>query len=327
MRPDDADALWERRNDPEVARHQDWTLPWPRERATVVTDEVAAMDGPTDGEWWMATVTDLDDTVSYGDLAVRLTWEGRSAEIGYTFAREHWGNGYATEAAAALVDRLFSGGRITRVQGTLHPDNIPSAMVLERIGMLYEGRTRLSYWVGDENTDDLIYGMTREDHERWVNRIRTPPEELRLVPVDQSNESVVYKLRTHKTQEQFVAPMKWSYADALFPEIVDGAPLVPWMRGVEADGEMVAFVMLALVTDAHPEPYLWRLLVDRLHQRRGIGRRILDVVGEEVRAMGADTLLTSWAEGRGSPRPFYERYGFVPTGRIVDEETEARLTL
>ena len=32
-------------------------------------------------------------------------------------------------------------------------------------------------------------------------------------------------------------------------------------------------VMLALVTDAHPKPYLWRLLVDRRHQRRGIGRR------------------------------------------------------
>jgi diamine N-acetyltransferase len=42
--------------------------------------------------------------------------------------------------------------------------------------------------------------------------------------------------------------------------------------------------------------------------------------------MGAKTLLTSWVDGKGSPRPFYERYGFVATGEVVDDETEARLT-
>jgi hypothetical protein len=43
--------------------------------------------------------------------------------------------------------------------------------------------------------------------------------------------------------------------------------------------------------------------------------------------MGDSTLLTSWVEGRGSPRPFYLRNGFEPTGKIVDEETEARKQL
>ena len=82
--------------------------------------------------------------------------------------------------------------------------------------------------------------------------------------------------------------------------------------------------MLALVTDHHPEPYLWRLLIDRLHQRRGIGSMAMDLVEEECRKMGASTLVTSWGEGPGSPRPFYEGRGFRRTGRIVDEETEAR---
>ena len=31
----------------------------------------------------------------------------------------------------------------------------------------------------------------------------------------------------------------------------------------------------------------------------------------------------SWADGRGSPRPLYERYGFVPTGDIEDGEVVA----
>jgi len=84
-------------------------------------------------------------------------------------------------------------------------------------------------------------------------------------------------------------------------------------------------VMLARPSDVHPEPYLWRLLVDRRHQRRGVGRRILDLVVDECRALGAESLVTSWREGKGTPAPFYEHYGFRTTGRRLDGETEARL--
>jgi GNAT superfamily N-acetyltransferase len=168
--------------------------------------------------------------------------------------------------------------------------------------------------------------MTPDDHVAWVNRSRQAPDDVTWVPVDQSNEAAVSMLKTHWTQREFVAPMERSFANALFPEIVDGAAVEPWMRAVHADGELVAFVMLALITEAHREPYLWRLLVDRMHQRRGIGRRILDLVIEECRRMGATTLVTSWVPGRGTPEGFYLRNGFEPTGRVIDDEVEARLT-
>ena len=284
------------------------------------------MEGPENDQWWMAAVERIDTGQVVGDLNVRLSWEGRCAEIGYTFHSEHWGHGFAVEAAAALVDYLFGHPEVTRVFGMLHPANTASARVLERVGMLYEGHTRNSYWVGDENSDDWIYGMTPNDHRAWIDRQRHAPDTVTWEPVDQSNESDVYKLKTHWTQRDFVAPMESSYTDALFPEIVDGAPVEPWMRAVHADGELVAFVMLARVTEAHPEPYLWRLLVDRLHQRRGIGRRILDLVVEQCRTWGAETLLTSWNPVRGTPEPFYLAYGFELTGNIVDDEVEARLT-
>ncbi len=141
------------------------------------------------------------------------------------------------------------------------------------------------------------------------------------------NKAVVLALRTHHSQQAFVAPMLQSFADALLPDIVDGAPVVPWMRAIEADGETVGFVMLALTTPHQPEPYLWRLLIDRMHQRRGIASRALGLVADECRTMGDSTLLVSWAEGKGSPRPFYLAHGFVPTGRVVDGETEARRQL
>lgn len=327
VEPDDADALHARRNDPEVARYQDWLTPYSPEQAEDVIASTAEMEGPENEEWFMATVCNGETGEAVGDLVVELTREGRTAEIGYTFASEQWGKGEGVEAVDAWVDWLFDVVGVTRVEAKLHPDNRPSAMVLERTGFLFEGHTKLSYWLGDEVSDDWIYGLVRADREVWKDRPTHPPKDVQLVEVTTDNERAVYKLRTHKTQEEFVAPMSASYADALFPEVVDGAPVVPWMRAVVADDEIVGFVMLALTTEHHPEPFLWRLLVDRMHQRRGIGRRVLDLVGQECLARGDETLVTSWVEGKGSPEPFYLSHGFVPTGDIVDEETEARKNL
>jgi RimJ/RimL family protein N-acetyltransferase len=322
---EDAEGLWLRRNDAEVARYQNWTTPFARERVDQMVSDVIAAGGPAPEEWWMAAVC-LDGEV-IGDLALHLTWEGRSAEVGYTFASGHWGNGYATEALEALVGWLFTDAGITRAFGMLHPDNRASAMVLERTGFLFEGHTRLSFWLDDEVSDDWLYGMTRGDWSVWRSRPRTKPSTVRLVEVGLDNVESVAALRTHKSQEDFVAPMADSFRHAMFPEIVQGAPVVPWMRAIDADGTIVGFVMLALTTDHHPEPFMWRLLIDRVHQRRGVGAMALDLVADECRAMGDSTLLTSWTEGKGSPRPFYLAHGFEPTGEELDHETLARKQL
>lgn len=323
----DTDGLVAKRNDPEVAKYQDWTLPYTREQAEKRVSELVAMEGPENDEWWMAIVCDPDTGEVFGDLALHLGWDSQSAEVGYTFAREHWGKGYAAEALEALVEYLFEQLNVTRVFASLHPDNPASAMVLERVGMLFEGHTKSSFWIGGENSDDWIYGLTRPDWTRWRQRPHHPPAKVELVEIDVTNQPLVSKLATHKTQEEFVAPMSDTFTDALFPEVVNGAPVVPWFRAVVADDEIVGFVMLALRTEHHPEPYLWRLLIDRLHQRRGIGGRVLDLVAEECLRTGAKTLVTSWGAGKGSPEPFYLSHGFERTGRMIDNETEGRKNL
>ena len=327
VRPDDVHALFERRNDPAVARLQAWVTPYPRERAESIITEVLSMDGPVDGQWFMATVVEADTDEVVGDLVLHPTNELRTAEVGYSLSTSHWGKGYAAEALEAFVAWIVEALPVTRLAGMLHPDNRASAMVLERTGFVFEGHTRLSFWIGDDNSDDWIYGMTRADWEAWRDRPRTPPGDVHLGPVTQANKAEVLALRTHHSQRAFVAPMLDSFADALLPDIEDGAPVVPWMRAIEADGQTVGFVMLALATPHHPEPYLWRLLIDRMHQRRGIASRALELVADEFRAMGDSTLLVSWAEGKGSPRDFYLAHGFEPTGRVVDGETEGRLRL
>lgn len=327
MRSADAEAFAARRSDPDVARYQNWTTPYPIDRARTLVAESVAMDGPADGEWWMLTVADTDDATVLGDLVVHLTSQGRTAEIGYTLARDAWGAGYAVEAATALVRYLFDDIGVTRVEASLHPDNTASAMVLERIGMRFEGHTRSSFWLDDDNSDDWLYGMLRADWEQWQTRPRHRPESVELVDVTADNLHATMRLSTHRSQQRFVAPVTQSLAEALVPPVEHGVTVAPWYRAVAADGELAGFVMLARSQPGAEEPWLWRLLIDRMHQRRGIGSRVIDVVAEQCRDWGDDTLLTSWVPGKGSPEPMYLARGFVPTGEIDDGEVVARLAL
>ena len=321
----DVENLVARRSDPDVARYQNWESPYPREKAESMLADLQSMEGPEDQEWYMIGVE--RDGVLIGDLALHLSFGARIAEIGYTFDKTHWGHGYATEAVEALVGYLFEEVGVSRVSAMLHPDNLASAMLVERLGFDFEGHTKLSFWIGDENSDDWIFGLTRTQWEAWRDRRQSPPTDIQLVELDDENFGKFVAVTVHKTQERFVAPVSSSVMEAMFAHTETPHPAVPWMRGIVADGEVVGFVMLALRSEGYDEPYLWRLNVDRFHQRRGIGRWLLDTVVGLCRSWGDPSLLVSWVPGRGSPEQFYLDYGFVPTGEMEDDEIVARFDL
>lgn len=327
FRLDDAPALAASRSDPTTAVYQIWEAPYPLERAEALATEMATFDGPVAGQWVNTVIADAVTDTYLGDVAVCISDDERSAEVGYTLSPGARGRGLATLATARMIEWLFEHPRRHRVHAMIHPDNVASAMVLERLGFLFEGTDRGSCWVGDEVSDDGRYGMLRADWEAWRARPRTPPSNVSLIEVTEHNLMTVFGLRTHHSQERFVAPMPASLAQALVPESVDGAQVVPWFRAVEADGEIVGFAMVADVTAHHPEPFLWRLLIDRMHQRRAIGEQVVRLLADDRRGRGDRRLLTSWVPGHGSPEPFYLRLGFVPTGELVDGEIEAALAL
>ena len=323
-RLDDARAAFERRNLSEVARYQDWEMPYTLERAERSMAKAAAMDGPVDGTGWSITVVDAESPDRIlGDLYVELRWGSRVGYFGYTFHPDHWGKGYATEASLALVRYLFLDLGVSRIESSLHPDNLPSARVLEACGMLFEGQTRRSFWVGDECSDDMLYGMTRSDWDAWCDRPQHRPERVELTPITGANARAVAGLATHKSQEKFVSPMLGNLRDALAPPELDGAVLVPWYRAIEADGEIVGFVMATEITEAHPNPYLWRLLIDRMHERRGIGSAVLDQFERRCHDLGARAIEVSWGDGPGSPARLYLARGYEPSGKGTDGEIHA----
>jgi ribosomal-protein-alanine N-acetyltransferase len=68
------------------------------------------------------------------------TWEvgGAETEIGWGLAREHWGHGYATEAALALRDWALGERTLTRLISLIQQGNARSVRVAEKLGERYE---------------------------------------------------------------------------------------------------------------------------------------------------------------------------------------------
>lgn len=66
---------------------------------------------------------------------------GPEIEVGYRFAVEYWGKGYATEVAKASVAHGFEVIGLDRIIAVTKPDNEPSKRVLEKAGLSYVGET------------------------------------------------------------------------------------------------------------------------------------------------------------------------------------------
>lgn len=155
--------------------------------------------------------------------------------------------------------------------------------------------------------------------------------ELRDI-VTEADRAAALSLELEPGQDRFVASVAESFEDA-----ITYARAEPRFWTVNAGDQVVGFVM---ISDNIPSnrlaadpllvgPYfLWRLLIDRRHQRQGYGSAAIDAVVEYLRDRpGADVLFVSAGQGEGSPQPFYERYGFVPTGTLVENEVILQLDL
>jgi RimJ/RimL family protein N-acetyltransferase len=324
MVPGDAGALAAYRNDPGVAEHQSWPVPYPAAAAGALVADMAELGGPTDGEWVQLAIADAISDALLGDVAVHLFDGGRQAEIGYTLGAAHQGRGLATRAVGAVVDHLFTEGGVHRISASLDPKNIASERLLERLGFELEGVAREAVWHRDRWADDARWGLTAQGRADWLGRPRSAPTVVELVEVTADNLRQVLALRVQHSQERLVASNAISMAQVAVPDVDDGETVVAWPRAVRADGELVGFVMLAAPTARHPDWYLWRLMIDRRHQHRHIGQRVLALVTEHVTAAGGSALEVGWVPGPGSPEPFYLAAGFVPTGEVSDGEIVAR---
>ena len=87
-------------------------------------------------------------------------------EIGYWISEDRWGQGLATEAAAALTRVGFERLEATRVEIRVDPENARSLRVPPKLGFSHEGTLRgVGAPRGGRRADLTVFGMLRDELE------------------------------------------------------------------------------------------------------------------------------------------------------------------
>lgn len=145
---------------------------------------------------------------------------------------------------------------------------------------------------------------------------------MELVTAD--NVGKACRLAVRPDQEQFVAPVAWSLAEAYTQ------PEVAWPRLVLDGDRPVAFIMGAF--DPGNDTWffrcgIWRLNVAADQQGKGYGRFAVEAVLAEARRRGQQRASVLWVPGPGGPEGFYHRLGFQPTGETFADQVVGQITL
>jgi diamine N-acetyltransferase len=150
--------------------------------------------------------------------------------------------------------------------------------------------------------------------------------ELRAVTI--SNWEELIDLKVRDDQKNFVASNLYSIAQAQFGEEFEGH----WdltSYGIYDGDTPVGFLMYGY-NFSHPtqQAFIIRLMVDQKFQGKGFGKFGMQKMLEMFRAdERIKTVGISYEPENEAAKKLYASLGFVETGRIVEEESEAVLRL
>jgi len=146
--PEDADALYDLFTDPDVmdglGKHP---VSAPNAARAIIDEWIAAWRTDELGPFIIETACTNQQVVGQAGLMIfdtrgwtPSTWADAGVhaqpELGWALIRAHWGNGYATEAAAAIRDWAYECRSIARLVSLISSDNVRSQRVAERLGAI-----------------------------------------------------------------------------------------------------------------------------------------------------------------------------------------------
>jgi diamine N-acetyltransferase len=126
-------------------------------------------------------------------------------------------------------------------------------------------------------------------------------------------------LEVAPAQERFVAPV--SHYLALCDE-----PDSPWRPLAVLHGGVVAGFVMHGIDPAEDSAWIGGLVIDRAHQRRGLGRAVVGTLVGRAAAHGRPSAL-SYEPENAAAKALYASEGFVESGEFIDDEVVARRAL
>lgn len=149
--------------DPVVTQFLEWGPNSIEDTRAFLRKAVGQVETPSRRAFDLAVV-DIQSQAVIGGAALSVTnVEHRRGEIGYVLHPDVWSKGLATETARMLLRFGFDQLQLHRISATCHPDNHASARVLQKAGLVFEGRLRSHLFVRDAWRDSLLYAAISED--------------------------------------------------------------------------------------------------------------------------------------------------------------------
>ncbi|WP_332645334.1 GNAT family N-acetyltransferase [Lysinibacillus sp. 54212] len=112
-----------------------------------------------DDRMYEFAITDKNSGKLYGAIGISNHQQFKNGEMGYWIGEEYWGNGYATEAAKAILDFVFKEKNYHRVYARYFKSNPASGKIMEKCGMKYEGILKDHIYKNDCFEDIVFYGI------------------------------------------------------------------------------------------------------------------------------------------------------------------------
>ncbi len=161
-RPDDLPTFAVLNADPEVMRYLGGTLN--TEQAHELADDI--QERFLRRGFGMLPVERRSDGAFLGICGINYTPWYPDEEIGWRLSREHWGQGYATESAAAWMAWAFTELGVPRLISVTDLPNARSIAVMKRLGMSFDHEAELEDEADDgeegERFHAIIHSITAE---------------------------------------------------------------------------------------------------------------------------------------------------------------------
>jgi RimJ/RimL family protein N-acetyltransferase len=128
-------------SDPAVIRYTgdpDGGSPGVEHSLTVLRSRTLA-DYRTHGYGRWAVVLKANGEV-IGFAGLKYLADAQEVDIGYRLLPDHWGRGLATEACRAILDYGRTRLGLERIIAFVHPENVASVRVLEKLGLTPDGQ-------------------------------------------------------------------------------------------------------------------------------------------------------------------------------------------
>ncbi|ONI67708.1 GNAT family N-acetyltransferase [Kribbella sp. ALI-6-A] len=123
-----------------------------------IVDRSAREDRPDH----LFAVTRLDDDRMIGFARLGPTGV-QAAHLGYAIGFDHWGRGFATDAARTMLRFAFTDLSLHRVSAAIGPENLASVAVVKRLGFTHEGRIRHHVFTNGAWRDSLLYSILEHE--------------------------------------------------------------------------------------------------------------------------------------------------------------------